>query len=843
MISWCKYPFIRLLTPFAIGVLCAFSFNVVQADEKVIHFLLIFLTLLLLALIIISEQIRNYTNRWIFTVLLFLLLALLGSTFVVNANYRLKNNDISEIDDASRCYIARLHESPAHREKTLKVTLNVMAYKSDNALQSNDSKIIAYFEKDERSLNLNYGDCIILFTNPEEVEKPPNPEQFNYKDYLYKKGITHQVYLKSDAWLELNINRSNPIYRFSYWMRDFLLETMRNLGIQDEEYAVAAAILLGYDDSLPQELRQKYVAAGAMHILCVSGLHVGVIFMVFSYMLFFLDERKKNQRVAKQFILLVLIWFYALIAGLAPSILRATIMLSFLIIGNIINRNGVVLNSLAASAFILLCVNPANLFDVGFQLSYAAVIGIVTLQRPIAMLFYSKYKIINKVWEITSVTIAAQIATIPFTIYYFHQFPTYFWLSNLFMSPVSSVVIIGGMLMLLLFFIPYVNVIIAWLVSKMIHVMNYGVCWIESLPSSIIKGLYISEMQFVILLFVLLAVLLFVQLKNKTILFSIMIMSILFLLLNVNNNLKRNMQKEVIIYSINNMTAIDFIYGREHLILSDSLFINDKSAFSYNVENCLVSRGVFHNGNNQFLKDDFDCDFVKKRKNVVTFDEKLIGLSDGSVFSKEDLQYKIPLDYMVVYGRRKQTLSYILNIYEFDFLIIDGSVPYYLASKLMDEADVRFENTEVQVILSGSEEAGLRGAKAYAKAHEKELKEIETVVVACDTMRDLKDMAVYDRDLSGTLKHDKQVKELVKKAALNCGYDIPYASIYLGACDAAAFTQKGIKATGFAAMDPTPPRYYHTRLDAPDMLVPEALKVGAEVLLETAFLYDAEGLK
>ena len=687
MISWFKYPFIRLLVPFAIGIMAAFSLNIFSVEENVIRILLIILFFLLISLFVVSELIKSYHYRWIFSLLLFIYLILLGFSFVKIRDFRLIVNDITKIDNIPKYYLARLCECPMSKEKSVKVMLDFYAFEEDDNVKSMDSKIIAYFEKDEKSPNLKYGDCIALFANPDEVEKPPNPEQFDYKDYLYKKGVTHQVYLKSDAWIDIGYNDSNPIYRFSYWMRDFLLETMQKLGVQGEEYSVAAAILLGYDDSLPQELRQKYVAAGAMHILCVSGLHVGVIFMVFSYMLAFLDDRKKWQYVMKNCVLFVLIWFYALIAGLAPSILRATIMLSFVIVGNMINRKGVLLNSLAASAFILLCVNPANLFDVGFQLSYVAVIGIVVLQVPISKVIYSKYKIVNKIWEITSVTIAAQIATAPFTIYYFHQFPIYFWLSNLFMTPISSVVIMGGMIMLLIFFIPYVNIAVAWIVYKMIYIMNFGVSWIESLPYSIIKGLYVNDIQFVVLLITLLLLLLLIECKDIKMLLSIMIMSCIFLIVNVDINLKRNKQKEMVIYSINNMTAIDFINGGEHLILSDSIFINDKSAFSYNIENFLVKKGLYHAGKNKLLHEDFDENFVKKRKNVVTFDEKLIGLSDGSVFSREELSYKIPLDYMLVYGRKRQTLSYILNVYDFDYLIIDGSVPYYLASQLIDEAD------------------------------------------------------------------------------------------------------------------------------------------------------------
>jgi competence protein ComEC len=263
------------------------------------------------------------------------------------------------------------------------------------------------------------------------------------------------------------------------------------------------------------------------------------------------------------------------------------------------------------------------------------------------------------------------------------------------MTPISSIVIIGGMIMLMLFFIPYINIVVAWCVSKMIYVMNFAVSWIESLPYSIVKGLYINKIQFIILLLMLLAILLFVELKNKKMLFFIMIMFCCFLMVNLGNLQRQRTQKDMVIYSINNMTAIDFIEGRSHVLVADSTFFKDESAFSYNIENFLVSRGVFYGGKMELLSEDFDWNFVKKQKSVVTFGESLIGLSDGSSFFKESLTYRIPVDCMLVYGRKRQSLKSLLNVYVFDYLIIDASVPNYIASKLIEEAeslDIKYHN-------------------------------------------------------------------------------------------------------------------------------------------------------
>ncbi|MBO7689660.1 MAG: M20/M25/M40 family metallo-hydrolase [Clostridia bacterium] len=162
--------------------------------------------------------------------------------------------------------------------------------------------------------------------------------------------------------------------------------------------------------------------------------------------------------------------------------------------------------------------------------------------------------------------------------------------------------------------------------------------------------------------------------------------------------------------------------------------------------------------------------------------------------------------------------------------------------KALKDAGAELAQTEIVAVFSGSEEVGLRGAKAFAKAHKDEYEDVPTIVIALDTFRDLEDMAIYDRDLSGTLQHDWQVKHLLKEAALNCGRDLKFESVYVGGSDAAAFTREGYKASTLAAMNPDPPVYYHTRGDTVENMRPECITVGIDIMVEAICMYDAAGL-
>ena len=683
MTDYAKYPFVRMLIPFALGIWCYVCLPAFRLPPSTT---IIFALVLFVLASVTAFALKSYRNNWLFGTVMGCYMALVGYALTQVHEAEVQKNYFRNFEANANYYVARVYEYPTERSNAIRTVLD-LEYQFGDSLPSRPvtGRVMAYFPKSDAAFALRYGDLIAIPAPIREVTPPLNPQEFDYRVYLARKGVTGQIFLREKDWVDLQTNNANPLYAFSYRFRDILLASLRRSGLSDNEYGVAAAILLGYDDNLADELRKNYVAAGSMHILCVSGMHVGIIYLLASFLLGFLN-RKKWQKTLRQLLLLALIWFYALIAGLSPSILRASLMISFVIIGEMIRRKGFIINSIAASAFILLCINPNNLFEIGFLLSYAAVMGIVVLQRPIYSWFVIKNKLLDKTWQITAVALAAQIATIPFTLFYFNQFTTYFWLSNLFMTPISFVVVISGMVLLLVSWIPYLNIFVGYLVWGAVYVMNWVVAKIESIPGSIIKGLYINDVEFALLL-VALSLLLLMLLLRKRRLFIAMLAALLLMMVSVTfRKYSSEGQQGVTVFSLRKHTAVDFVKGGEHFLLADTTLMADVSTVDYSLKSAWSKRNLSIHPQVIDIEEDYANAYLSKKSNLVSFDGKLLAFWDDTNQCPDSLDYRLPVDYLLVRGIQNPDVQSVVNGYDVKMLLVDGSVPHYLAEKWVSQA-------------------------------------------------------------------------------------------------------------------------------------------------------------
>ena len=667
-----------MLVPFAVGIWVGIFVVAIRLSST-------FLIAAAVALFFMSALTAFFLKRqrhgWFFGAVMACYLFMAGYSLTRVHEAEVQRDYYRNFQSEASYYVARVYDYPTERPNSIRTVLS-LEYQFGDSLPSRpiSGKVMAYFSKSDSAFALHYGDLIAIPAPIREVVPPLNPEEFDYRAYLERKGITGQAYLKDEDWIDLQVNNANPLYTFSYRFRDVLLASLQRSGLSDNEFGVAAAILLGYDDNLADEVRKNYVAAGSMHILCVSGMHVGIIYLLASFLLGFLN-RKKWQKALKQILLLALIWFYALIAGLSPPILRSALMISFVVIGEIIHRKGFIINSIAASAFILLCVNPNNLFEIGFLLSYAAVIGIVVLQRPIYNLLYVKNKLLDKAWKLTTVALAAQIATIPFTLFYFHQFTTYFWLSNLFMTPISFIVVISGMVLLLVSWIPYLNTLVGYLVWGAVYVMNWVVARIESIPYSIVKGLYVTDFEFAVLLVALLLLMLTFMLLRRRV-FIAMLAALLVVMVSVTvRQYSTDQQQGMTIFSLRNHTAIDFIRGGTHVLLADSALMADESTVDYSLKGAWSKSHLSFHPQMIGFEEDYEGDFLRKKSNLLSFDGKLLAIWKDEFQCDDSLDYRLPVDYLLVRGKQKPDVQSVVNGYDVKMLLVDGSVPRYLAEK------------------------------------------------------------------------------------------------------------------------------------------------------------------
>jgi len=482
-----KVPTFKLLLPYILGVLLVSS-----------H-LRIAWSLLLFALwgLLLYEYLKNrmgtaWSLRWIPGLSLVCLWICMGafsesfqrikSAFPLNSNQNI-------------AALVSVESVPLGKPKSYQCEVHVI-HSNNKAWKGKHLQL--YIAKDRRSGLLDMGDDLLVYIKPQKPVPPSDPRAFNYAGWLQKKGICATAYVSSNSWKLKSKGFSFNLKKTAEKMRAVLLSRFRNAGISGEEYSLVSALTLGSVNLLTPETKQQFSVSGVSHILSVSGLHVAIVYAVLEFMLSFFNRFEK-MKVFKQLLIILILWCYAFMTGLSPSVIRSAFMFSMLAFGQCLHRKSQTINTVLFSAFVLLLWNPSFLYDLGFELSYCAVLSIVVLHSRMKALWTPSSKIAVYFWEMICLSAVAQLGTAPLTIFYFHQFPNYFLLNNLVAVPFSGLIIYLACAFLLLGKIPFLDFILTWCLNGSLYLFQWFVKTTSELPFALTENIEIQKMDVVLL--------------------------------------------------------------------------------------------------------------------------------------------------------------------------------------------------------------------------------------------------------------------------------------------------------------------------------------------------------
>lgn len=666
-------PFLRLTFCFALGILVYHYWG-----EFIPINLLVPLSIFVLYIALARLNSRKYH----------ILLSFLAMTLVFVFGFlrlqalRLDNkpDHLLRHGENIEAYEAVIVEEPAIKRKSVNLRVEAMrVFKGGKWLEA--SGLVNAYAAKEMAGSLHYGDRLLIKGSPVPTATPANPGEFDFANYLVYRNIFHQQFI-GDDFVVTGRGSPNWFVAQSIKWRNLCRRRLMSHIPDGEVRSVMLAIVLGIKDELDPELQSAFSASGAMHVLAVSGLHVGIIYalvlLVFKWLR--VDDRKGRWLIAALSILSL--WCYAFLTGLSPSVLRAVTMFSFVALAKAMNRHSNIYNTLAASAFILLWYNPYLIMSVGFQLSYLAVFGIVYLQPRFYRLFTVRNYWLDKVWGLTCVSLAAQIATAPLSILYFHQFPSYFLVSNLFIIPAAFAMLILGLAMLILSPIPLVGEGLGWLIESFVGLVNSLVFWVRDLPGSTFSGINITTGQsWLIYAIIIFLILLFSQ-KKIGYLYAAFFTACLFGVLGASYQ-RQYLESGVLrVLNVPNASVLDFRFGNQARLMADSAFLHDENRRRFHFEPGRLEAGTPLDPE----KDNLVVAVSAFMGNELVCFQGETFLILKKAFPKEAFHNSIKVNYLVVSRNSIKNLNQIKGIIDFKTLLIDASNKGYVAKRLASQA-------------------------------------------------------------------------------------------------------------------------------------------------------------
>lgn len=560
---WKTAPLVRLLFPLAAGIILQWyiQFTFFYLAIWISSFLIAFLLLYFLS------TTGMYHVRRFQGFLLYAMLLGIGMLLTWQNDSRQLSSWYGRYYSDSAVLMVKINEPLVEKARSYKADGLVVGIFNGQQKQAATGKLLLYFSKDSAMPELVYGQIILIKKPLQPIKNSGNPGAFNYQRYAAFQQVYHQLFLQPRDWIATNEVHANWFRSFLYNSRQFILGVLqKNIGNRHQELGIAEALLIGYKEDLDKDLVQAYSNTGVVHIIAISGLHLGLIYAVLFWLFNRLTFIKKSRHV-KVILLISCLWLFSLLTGGAASVLRSAVMFTVIVVGKYYFRQASVYNSLAASAFLLLCYNPYYLWDVGFQLSYLAVLGIVALQQPLYRSVFIKNNLLRKIWQMLSVTIAAQVAAFPICIYYFHQFPNFFLFTNLLVIPLSTAILFGEILLVVVSAFGALAAKLGLLLTYMVYGMNRVILFFSSFSFSVWDNIY-ANMYSTWVLYGLVAFLCAWLLHKKAPYFKIALTFLLLLtIFYAAANIRLYDQKKIVIYNVSKNKAIDFIERDQHFFV------------------------------------------------------------------------------------------------------------------------------------------------------------------------------------------------------------------------------------------------------------------------------------
>ena len=669
---WRPIPFIRLLIPLTAGILLGFYLDL---SFQLIAIIAVIVSIPLFAIRFLSFA-EKYTLRWLNGNLFNLLLFCTGAALIYFQNIEHDKNWIGNHLQKNQLIIVTLQEPLAEKANSYKALAKAESVMLNDHWKPVTGNLLLYFKKDSATRLLQYGSQVMINKSLQHITNSGNPGGFDYKRYCAFQDIHYQVYLQPKDYQVSDQLHTNAFTGLLINMRNNVLSILKKYIPGEKETGVAEALLIGYRDDLDKELVQSYSNTGVVHIIAISGLHLG---MIYGLLVLLLKPFRKLKwiRWLKPLLILLVLWSFSLLAGAAASILRSAVMFSFIVIGESLGRKTNIYNTLAASAFCLLVYNPYFFWDVGFQLSYTAVLSIVLFMKPIYKLIYFKNKLLNSVWQLNAVTLSAQILTLPVILYYFHQFPNLFVFTNFIVVPLSGFILYGELLLLIFAKLPFLNELTGQLVSFLIKQMNGIIERTDRLPFGITDNIQVSLCQTAILYFALCYLAWWLLLKKTKGLLMGLSFMVFFVILRSHNLLRQRQQHKLIVYNIPRHQSIDVFEGNTYQFLGDTLLQQKGFLRTFHLQPSRVLHGT-RPGNS--LPNTIITDHLIASSHISV----LILTKNVSI---TPVKQKIPVDIIILTGNPNIYLNQLAAVFECKQYVFDSSNPLWKIQNWKKDAD------------------------------------------------------------------------------------------------------------------------------------------------------------